>query len=290
MREKIEWTKERFDESVKYLLSKSEYGFSDLELIVEMLRCPYGCPWDREQTHESIRANMIEEAYELCEGIDKSDVELMKEETGDVMLQSVFHGVIGKYNDEFTVDDTLNEVCKKLISRHPHVFGEVEAKTSEKVLENWDKIKSDSKGRKTVAEKMESIPSILPALMRANKVGEKSSKLNFDYRDKYDSGSKVAEELDEVMDASPENVEEEIGDLLFAAVCLSRMVGVEPEKALNDATDKFIGRFKIMESMINEENIPSNELTEKLLLEKWTIAKRIFEEKKRKTSQKQSKT
>ena len=286
MREKIEWTKERFDESVKYLLGKSEYQFEDLELIVEMLRCPYGCPWDREQTHETIRANMIEEAYELCEGIDKNDIELMKEESGDVILQSVFHGVIGKYNDEFTVDDTLDGVCKKLISRHPHVFGDVEAKTSAKVLENWDKIKSDSKGRKTVAEKMESIPTILPALMRANKVGEKSSKLKFDYNDKYDSGAKVAEELNEVMNADAEHVEEEIGDLLFAAVCLSRMLGVEPEKALNDATDKFIGRFKIMESLIHEENIPNDELTESLLLDKWSIAKRIFEEKKHETSQK----
>lgn len=286
MREKIEWTKERFDESVKYLLGKNEYKFEDLELIVEMLRCPYGCPWDREQTHETIRANMIEEAYELCEGIDKNDVELMKEESGDVILQSVFHGVIGKYNDEYTIDDTLDEVCKKLISRHPHVFGDVEAKTSAKVLENWDKIKSDSKGRKTVAEKMESIPTILPALMRANKVGEKSSKLKFDYNDKYDSGAKVAEELNEVMNADAETVAEEVGDLLFAAVCLSRMLGVEPEKALNDATDKFIGRFKIMETLISEENISQSELTESLLLEKWAIAKRIFEEKKHETSQK----
>lgn len=286
MREKIEWTKERFDESVKYLLGKNEYKFEDLELIVEMLRCPYGCPWDREQTHETIRANMIEEAYELCEGIDKNDVELMKEESGDVILQSVFHGVIGKYNDEYTIDDTLDEVCKKLISRHPHVFGDVEAKTSAKVLENWDKIKSDSKGRKTVAEKMESIPTILPALMRANKVGEKSSKLKFDYNDKYDSGAKVAEELNEVMNADAETVAEEVGDLLFAAVCLSRMLGVEPEKALNDATDKFIGRFKIMETLISEENISQSELTESLLLEKWAIAKRIFAEKKHETSQK----
>lgn len=273
MREKIEWTKELFDESVKLLLDKQEYKFEDLELIVELLRCPYGCPWDREQTHETIRANMIEEAYELCEGIDKNDVSLMTEETGDVILQSVFHGVIGKYNDEFTVDDTLNEVCKKLISRHPHVFGTVEAKTSEKVLENWDKIKSDSKGRKTVAEKMESIPNILPALMRANKVGEKSSKLKFDYRDKYDSGAKVSEELEEVMNADNDHIEEEIGDLLFAAVCLARMVGVEPEKALNDATDKFIGRFKIMEQMVLDEKISTDDLNEEILLEKWAKAK-----------------
>lgn len=285
MREKIEWTKKRFDDSVEYLLGKNEYKFDDLELIVEMLRCPYGCPWDREQTHETIRANMIEEAYELCEGIDKNDVELMKEESGDVILQSVFHGVIGKYNDEFTVDDTLNEVCKKLISRHPHVFGTVEAKTSEKVLENWDKIKSDSKGRKTVAEKMESIPNVLPALMRANKVGEKSSKLKFDYNDKYDSGAKVAEELNEVMNAEAETVEEEVGDLLFAAVCLSRMLGVEPEKALNRATDKFIGRFSVMEKMIIDEKIPYEELDEKLLLEKWAIAKREYSKNMQKKSE-----
>ena len=285
MREKIEWTKKRFDDSVEYLLGKNEYKFDDLELIVEMLRCPYGCPWDREQTHETIRANMIEEAYELCEGIDKNDVELMKEESGDVILQSVFHGVIGKYNDEFTVDDTLNEVCKKLISRHPHVFGTVEAKTSEKVLENWDKIKSESKGRKTVAEKMESIPNVLPALMRANKVGEKSSKLKFDYNDKYDSGAKVAEELNEVMNAEAETVEEEVGDLLFAAVCLSRMLGVEPEKALNRATDKFIGRFSVMEKMIIDEKIPYEKLDEKLLLEKWAIAKREYSKNMQKKSE-----
>ena len=279
MREKIEWTKELFEKKRSELLGKNEYSFDDLELIVEMLRCPYGCPWDKEQTHETIRSNMIEEAYELVEGIDKNDVELMKEETGDVILQSVFHGVIGKYNDEFTVDDTFNEVCKKLITRHPHVFGDVEAKTSAKVLDNWDKIKSDSKGRKTVAEKMESVPNILPALMRANKVGEKSSKLKFDYHDKYDSGEKVAEELREVMTADDSHVHEEVGDLLFAAVCLARMLGVEPEKALNDATDKFIGRFKLMEQSIIEENISIDELDDEILLAKWKLSKAKYERK-----------
>lgn len=279
MREKIEWTRELFEKKRDELLEKNEYGFADLELIVEMLRCPYGCPWDKEQTHETIRSNMIEEAYELVEGIDNNDVELMKEETGDVMLQSVFHGVIGKYNDEFTVDDTLNEVCKKLITRHPHVFGEVEAKTSAKVLDNWDKIKSDSKGRKTVAEKMESVPNILPALMRANKVGEKSAKLKFDYHDKYDSGEKVAEELREVMTADDSHVHEEVGDLLFATVCLARMLGVDPEKALNDATDKFIGRFKLMEQSIIEEKIPIDELNDEILLAKWKLSKAEYERK-----------
>lgn len=277
MRDKITWTRELFEIKRDELLGKKQYGFDDLEMIVEMLRCPYGCPWDKEQTHQTIRVNMIEEAYELCEGIDNNDVELMKEETGDVMLQSVFHGVIGKYNDEFTIDDTLDEVCKKLISRHPHVFGDLEAKTSAKVLDNWDKIKSDSKGRKTVAEKMESIPKILPALIRANKVGEKSSKLKFDYKDKYDSGAKVAEELKEVMNADSEHVHEEIGDLLFAAVCLARMQGVEPEKALSDATDKFIGRFKLMEESIIKDNISIDSLNEELLLQKWAEAKTKYE-------------
>ncbi len=277
MRDKITWTRELFEIKRDELLGKKQYGFDDLEMIVEMLRCPYGCPWDKEQTHQTIRVNMIEEAYELCEGIDNNDVELMKEEAGDVMLQSVFHGVIGKYNDEFTIDDTLDEVCKKLISRHPHVFGDVEAKTSAKVLDNWDKIKSDSKGRKTVAEKMESIPKILPALIRANKVGEKSSKLKFDYKDKYDSGAKVAEELKEVMNADSEHVHEEIGDLLFAAVCLARMQGVEPEKALSDATDKFIGRFKLMEESIIKDNISIDSLNEELLLQKWAEAKTKYE-------------
>lgn len=273
MRDKIEWTPELFEEKKNELLAKERFGFSELESIVEMLRCPYGCPWDREQTHRSVRNDLIEEAYELVEGIDKGDVDLMREESGDVILQSVFHSVIAKYDDEYCIDDVLDELCRKLIVRHPHVFSSVEAKTTDRVLENWDRIKSDSKGRLTVADKMESVPKVFPALMRANKVGKKSSKLKFDYKDKYHAAKKVSEELEEVINATETEAHEEIGDLLFSVVCLSRMLGVDPEKALSDATDKFIERFRTMETSITESKIKEDELTEKLLLEEWSKAK-----------------
>ena len=240
------------EEKIGYLLKRERYTFEDLITVVEVLRSPIGCPWDREQTHKSIRKDFIEETYEVIEAIDTENPELLREELGDVLLQVVFHAQIEAEAERFTVDDVANDICAKLIHRHPHVFGEVEANTTEKVLSNWEKIKSDEKERRTVTDKLRAIPPMLPALMRAEKVGKKAA--CFDFGDREEVMAKVREELCELEEAvSEENsahVEEEMGDLLLTLTSLCRKIGVEPEVALSKATDKFIDRFEKLENAV----------------------------------------
>lgn len=240
-----------FDTAREYLTGKDSYGFDDLLLIVRMLRSPRGCPWDREQTHSSIRADLLEETYELAEAIDLDSTELLREETGDVLLQTVLHSQISSEEGRYDMNDVVNELCNKLIIRHPHVFGTATAEGSGEALANWDAVKSATKGRKTVSDKMRSVARTLPALMRADAVGAKSKKASFDFNSPEEAAAKVREELGEVMSAVAQggNVEEEIGDLLFSAVNLARVAGVEPEEALTRATDKFIDRFTALEKL-----------------------------------------
>ena len=240
-----------FDTAREYLTGKDSYGFDDLLLIVRMLRSPRGCPWDREQTHSSIRADLLEETYELAEAIDLDSTELLREETGDVLLQTVLHSQISSEEGRYDMNDVVNELCNKLIIRHPHVFGTATAEGSGEALANWDAVKSATKGRKTVSDKMRSVARTLPALMRADAVGAKSKKAAFDFNSPEEAAAKVKEELGEVMSAVAQggNVEEEIGDLLFSAVNLARVAGVEPEEALTRATDKFIDRFTALEKL-----------------------------------------
>ena len=242
-------------EKKKYLLEKETYGIDDLVTVVEVLRSEEGCPWDREQTHKSIRKDFIEETYEVIEAIDTEDPVLLREELGDVLLQVTFHTEIEKEKGVFTLDDVANDVCVKLIHRHPHVFGDVIAETSEKVLANWEVIKSEEKERRTVTDKLRSIPPMLPALMRAEKVGKKAS--CFDFPDADSVMLKVREELAELEEAilknDKENIEEEAGDLIFSVVLLCRKLSVEPEVALNKSTDKFIKRFADLEAAVIAE-------------------------------------
>lgn len=255
------------DEKKEYLLSKKGYTFEDLVILVEVLRSEKGCPWDREQTHKSIRKDFIEETYEVIESIDTEDPVLMREELGDVLLQIVFHACIGKEDNEFDIADVTNDICVKLIHRHPHVFGDVLADTSEKVLSNWEKIKSDEKERRTVTDKLRAIPPMLPALMRAEKVGKKAK--CFDFADADSVISKVHEETSEFEEAYAENnieaMSEEMGDLLLTLTSLCRKTGIDPEIALNNATNKFIDRFELVENSILErkmdiENVSMSEL------------------------------
>ena len=254
-------------EKIKYLLEKEKYVFDDLVILVEVLRSDVGCPWDREQDHKSIRKDIIEETYEVVEAIDTENSELLREELGDVMLQVVFHARIEEENQVFNIDDVANDICVKLIHRHPHVFGDVEANTSEKVLSNWEKIKSEEKDRRTVTDKLRAIPPMRPALMRAEKVGKKASCFDFENREQV--MDKVCEELCELGEAieseNKANIEEEIGDLLLTITSLCRKLGVEPEVALNKATDKFIGRFEVVENEtisrgMNIKDMSMNEL------------------------------
>ena len=250
-------------EMKKELLEKERYNVDDLLTVVEVLRSPEGCPWDREQDHKSIRKDLIEETYEVIEAIDTENPVLLREELGDLLLQVAFHTRIETENGRFNLDDVANDVCVKLIHRHPHVFGDVMADTSEKVLVNWEKIKSEEKDRKTVTDKLKAIPPMLPALMRAEKVGKKAS--CFDFPDTASVMAKLREETDELDEAigmgSVEKMEEEVGDLLLSVTSLCRKMKVDPEVALNKATDKFIGRFEAIEKEVISSGWDINELS-----------------------------
>ena len=232
------------------LCSKTEYVFEDLCTVMEVLRSEEGCPWDREQTHETIRNDFIEETYEVIEAIDTSDPVLLREELGDVMLQIVFHARMEEEKGGFNVGDVCNDICKKLIHRHPHVFGEVKVADSNEVLDVWNEIKNEEKQRITMTSKLRAIPPMLPALMRAEKVGKKAK--CFDFVDAESVRAKLDEEIIEVDEAVLEgdldSIEEEIGDLLLTVTSLCRKLKVHPEEALKKATDKFIDRFEILEN------------------------------------------
>jgi len=228
---------------------KDCYKFDDLLRIMEILRAPDGCMWDREQDHHSIRRNFIEEAYEVAEAIDEASPAHLKEELGDVLLQVLFHASIEEDAGRFNLDEVADGICKKLIFRHPHVFGEVSVSGTGEVLSNWEELKRKEKGQATNTDALEAVARSLPALWRAEKVQKKAKKAGFDWPDVSGALDKLSEELEELKTAVAEgtNVEEELGDLLFSAVNVSRFVKVDTEEALNGATDKFIGRFRKVE-------------------------------------------
>ncbi len=237
----------------KEILSKNEYNFNDLVNIMKILRAPDGCPWDREQTHQTIRRDLLEETYELIEGIDKDDADIIREELGDVLLQVVFHSNIAETNGNFNINDVCNDVCQKLIVRHPHVFGDVKVENTENVLSNWDAIKKETKQQKSDTEVLRSITASLPSLMRADKIGKKARKVGFDFDDSKEAMEKVFEEVKEVNEAiqsgNKDNIHEEFGDLFLAVVNAARLAGVDSEKALYDANEKFLNRFQKVENL-----------------------------------------
>ncbi len=243
------------EDIIRELLKKQKYDFSDLVKIMDLLRGEGGCPWDREQTHKSIRNDFIEETYEVIEAIDTDNPVLLQEELGDVLLQVVFHAQIAKEENQFVIDDVTNEICAKLIHRHPHVFADTSVDNSADVLKNWEVIKSDEKSRKTVTDKLTAIPHMLPALMRATKVGKKAS--CFDFPDTESVMDKISEELVEVSEAmesgKKEDISEEIGDLLLSITSLCRKLDVDAEEALVRATDKFIDRFRMVENEVIDQ-------------------------------------
>ena len=247
---------------IEELLEKNSYNFEDLRDLVSVLRSDVGCPWDREQDHKSIRNDLIEETYEVIEAIDNGDKDLLKEELGDVLLQVVFHTSIEEDENTFDMNDVCNDICKKLIHRHPHVFGDVVAETSDKVLENWDKIKSDEKSRNTVYSTMQSVPPMLPALIRARKIGSRAAKVGFDFECVEDALKKVDEERIELEGAiGTQTAAEELGDLLFSVVNVARLLKIDPEQALNDSTRKFMGRFKSLEQSARKDGKELSKMT-----------------------------
>ena len=256
-------------------VKKESYDVSDLEQIVAILRAPGGCPWDAEQTHESTRRDFLEEAYEVIEAINEGDTEHLKEELGDVLLQVVFHAQMEKEAGHFDLNDAADGVCKKLIYRHPHVFAQVEVSGTGEVLENWDQLKRVEKHQQTHTDALNSVARSLPALWRAEKVQKKARKAGFDWDDPSGPMDKLQEELNELKAAVAEgsNIEEELGDLLFAAVNLSRFVGVDCEQALTAATDKFIGRFAKVEELAAQQGRAMETMTLAELDELWDQVK-----------------
>ena len=238
---------------------KERYDVNDLLEIMRILRAPGGCPWDAEQTHESIKKNLIEETYEVIEAINKNDKELLCEELGDTLMQVVFHAQMEKEAGAFDFDDVSDGVCKKLIERHPHVFGEVAVSGVDDVLTNWDAIKRKSKGQKSTTESMQSVPRELPALMRATKLQKKAADVGFDWNDVSGALDKLEEEIAELRSAiannDKENIAEELGDVLFSAVNVSRFVKTDAEEALTAASDKFLSRFTKVEALAKEREI-----------------------------------
>lgn len=247
--------------TINELLAKKTYNFDDLVTVMKVLRSEEGCMWDREQTHESIRNNFIEETYEVIEAIDTSDTKLLREELGDVLLQIVFHAEMESEKGVFTIDDVANDICAKLIHRHPHIFADVSVSSTADVLANWEAIKSKEKSRTTLTSKLRSIPPMLPALMRAEKVGKKASMLDFPTVE--DVLAKLDEEVAELKAAirSGENSEmtEELGDVLLTLSSLSRKIDVDAERALNDSTTKFIDRFEKVENECEKRGINMKE-------------------------------
>ncbi len=256
-------------------LKKDVYRFEDLVEILRILRAPDGCPWDRVQTHLSNRRNFLEEAYEAAEAFDRDDPALMCEELGDMLMQVLFNIHIEEDAGRFTLDDVTDHICRKLIFRHPHVFGNEKAETSEQVLDNWDKLKREEKGQRTAADAMDSVARTLPALWRADKLQSKAEKAGFRFRDSDGSLDKLEEEVRELREAVTRdtNVEEELGDVLFAAVNAGRYRDVDPEAALNAACEKFIRRFRAAERAAAQQGQDVSQLPLQELTALWNAAK-----------------
>ncbi len=232
---------------------EKEY-FEKLWQVMKRLRKE--CPWDKEQTHDSIKAATLEEAYETVEAIDEKDYDALKGELGDLLLHIVFHSAIAEEANEFTLKEVIDGITQKLIRRHPHIFGDVKVKDSKEIEKNWEAIKLKEKGRESV---LDGVPKSLSALLRAYRIQEKVSKVGFDWENKADVWKKVEEELREFKEAEAsgdaEKTEEELGDLLFALVNYSRFLKINPENALRKANEKFTKRFKYVEKRLREENI-----------------------------------
>lgn len=239
------------------LLQRTRHGIDGLLEVMHRLRAPGGCPWDEEQTHESLRSSLLEETYEVLDALDSNDMTALEEELGDLLLQIVFHSVIEEECSDFTLRDVTTGITNKLIYRHPHVFGSVHVDGTNDVLTNWEKLKQKEKHQQTVADTLRAVPKAFPALMRSCKIQKRAARVGFDWDTAADTLPKVHEEADEVLDALNKGdapaIAEEIGDLLFACVNAARKAGVDPELALAAATQKFTNRFIKMEELILSE-------------------------------------
>lgn len=253
------------------------FDFSDFVQIMKRLRADDGCEWDRAQTHDSIRINLIEEAYELVEAIDCKNAEMMQEECGDVLMQAVFHTEIAEKDGEFNYYDMLTNLCRKLIDRHTHIFGTNHANNPEEALKFWTEAKKKEKKYKSNADAMDRVPKNLPALLYAEKVQKIAKKAGFDWDNADGAVEKLYEEIEELKSADAEHKTEEAGDLLFAAVNAARLYGIESEMALHEASLKFLRRFEGVERLVKESGKEMSDYTLEELDKFWEQVK-LFEE------------
>jgi tetrapyrrole methylase family protein/MazG family protein len=231
----------------------------ELLAVMERLRGPDGCPWDREQTHASLARHLLEETHETLEAIDSGDPDRLREELGDVLLQVVFHAELARQEGTFDVDDVAQAITAKLVKRHPHVFGDVEVASASQVLVNWERIKHEEKGEHPIDQE---IPATLPALARAAKVQRRAAGYGFDWRTADAALAKVHEELAELEEAPPERAEDELGDLLFAVASVARRLDLDPESALRRATARFADRFERLKDRARADGVDLATLSE----------------------------
>ena len=247
--------------------------FTDFVAIVKRLRKE--CPWDKEQTNDSIKANTIEEAYEVVEAIDNKDFDELKKELGDLLLHVVFHTQIAEEDNHFTINDVIDSIQEKLIRRHPHVFGEVKVADSNEVKKNWEEIKL-SEGRESV---LDGVPYQLPALQRAHRLQEKAAKVGFDWEKKSDVWKKVIEEIEEMHQSekgeTKDKLEKEVGDVFFAMVNYARFLNINPEDALRRTNEKFIKRFNYVQQKVKETGKAINESNLEEMDKYWNESKKL---------------
>ena len=245
--------------------------------IMETLRSEYGCPWDREQDHNSLKQNLIEEAYEVLDAIDRKSMLDLEEELGDLLLQVVFHSQIAKEDGYFSFNDVIRGICDKLVYRHPHIFSNVKVNETEEVLTNWEKLKKVEKGMESQTEVLKAIPVSLPSLMRAFKVQKKAADVGFDFKEMEDVIKKVKEEWNELMEvysgSDEERIIEEVGDLLFSIVNIARFLKIQPELALGQSIEKFINRFSYIEKISKECGGDVGDMTLKEMNNLWEQSK-----------------
>jgi len=239
-------------------MEKTKDSFDELYRVIRMLRSPEGCPWDREQTPESMTGDLLEEVYEAIDAIREKDDPHLMEELGDVFLLATMISYMKEQEGAFTIRNVLDGISEKLIRRHPHVFGDVEASNSDEVLVQWNRIKVEVEGRKPKKSILDKVSKGLPPLERAYQLQKKAAKVGFDWPDEQGVWEKVHEEIDEVrsVDAgNQDHLREELGDLLFSVVNISRYLGIDPAEALHECNSKFTSRFSYVEKKMNEENL-----------------------------------
>ncbi len=262
---------------------KERYDLEDLKQVTRILRSENGCPWDKVQTHQSIRRDFLEETLEALEAIDNQDPVLLREELGDVLFQVVFHAQIEAEQGRFDLADVIHDITAKLIHRHPHVFSTTQADTVDQVLQNWDEIKKEEKNQESYADTLRAVPKTFPALMRAQKVQKRAAKVGFDFQDQQETWDALQEEIQELQQAVQTGdlsaMEEELGDVLFSVVNISRFLGLDSEKCLTNAVEKFINRFAKVEFLAVQQQLDLKQTDHETLESLYQQSKRHLSDK-----------